>query len=88
MSDTREYRVVVNVGGSFEYTIEATDEESAEDIARERAKKEFEYNGLSDPTFEVDDVEELASDEEDDFSDDGEYYDEYEDNSNDEEDEL
>ena len=69
MSDTREYRVVVNVGGSYEYTVEAEDEESAEDIARERARKDFEEHGLNDPFFEVDDVEELYEDDKDDVED-------------------
>ena len=69
MSETKEFKVIVNVGGSFEYTVEAEDEESAEDIARERAEKDYKEDGIDNPYFEVDNVEEVGIDNDSDTDD-------------------
>lgn len=59
-----KYNVVINVGKSYTYTIEAEEELEAREKAETMALDEFKTNSLEDPVVDVEDVYEDELDEE------------------------
>jgi hypothetical protein len=56
----KKYGVWVRMGAGFLYEITAKDTETAEAEALEKARTEYEENGLDYPEFNIEDIKEIA----------------------------